>query len=82
MVACCTAFEAINERFTWWKCKRVAIVNQNSVNYIRRFDMRYLFSVENCFSSNVSKICHYTAGLIILKCHFIVMASDELTSGR
>jgi hypothetical protein len=34
------------------------------------------------FSSNVRKIWHCTAALIMLKCHFIVMASNELTSVR
>jgi hypothetical protein len=34
------------------------------------------------FSSNVGKLRHYPAALIMLKCHFIVMASNELTSGR
>jgi hypothetical protein len=38
-------------------------------------------SEKKCFS-NVRKILHCTAALIKLKCDFIVMASNELTSVR
>jgi hypothetical protein len=37
---------------------------------------------KHLFSSNVRKIRHCTAALIMLKCHFNVMASNELTSVR
>jgi hypothetical protein len=53
--------------------------NNKTVNIVIKLE-KHIFLI--IFSSNVRKICHCTAAFIMLKCHFIVMASNELTSVR
>jgi hypothetical protein len=49
-------------------------------SFFRHF--RSMMLTEIILFSNVRKCGHYTAALIMLKCHFSVMASNELTSVR